>query len=50
MAHTKQKKTTITKVSAPKKKAGGNLKKHFGKLKLGIDGLSYQKKLRSEWD
>lgn len=25
-------------------------KKHFGKAKLDIDGLNYQKKMRNEWD
>ncbi len=33
-----------------KKLTPGNLRKHFGKLKLGIDGLEFQKKVRSEWD
>jgi len=27
-----------------------NAKKHCGKVKWEIDGLSYQKKLRDEWD
>ncbi len=26
-----------------------NLRKHFGKLKRGIDGLEYQQKMRDEW-
>ena len=26
------------------------LAKHFGKLKRNIDGLEYQKTVRSEWD
>lgn len=26
-----------------------SLRKHFGKLKGGIDGLDYQKKIRDEW-
>ncbi len=26
-----------------------SLKKHFGKLKRGIDGLDYQKKMRDAW-
>ena len=25
------------------------LRKHFGKLKRGLDGLDYQKKVRDEW-
>lgn len=54
-------KTTIDKDDSPQslqeklqalRKAGkkGNLSKHFGKLKRGIDGLEYQKKARNEWD
>jgi len=31
---------------SPKK----SLAKHFGKLKWDIDGLEYQKAVRSEWD
>jgi len=27
-----------------------SLAKHFGKLKRDIDGLEYQKSVRSEWD
>jgi len=26
------------------------LRKHFGKLRRGLDGMKYQKKLRNEWD
>ncbi|BAU55526.1 hypothetical protein [Mucilaginibacter gotjawali] len=26
-----------------------SLRKHFGKLKRGIDGLAYQKEVRNEW-
>ena len=26
-----------------------SLRKHFGKLKRGFDGVSYQKKIRDEW-
>ena len=34
-----------------KSKAGkGDLPKFFGSLKRGLDGMEYQKKLRSEWD
>ncbi len=25
------------------------LRKHFGKLKRGLDGTDYQKKVRNEW-
>ena len=28
----------------------GNMAKHFGALKRGIDGLAYQKKIRDEWN
>ena len=34
--------------------AGGikkkSLRKHFGKLKRGLNGLDYQKKVRREWN
>lgn len=33
-----------------KKKKKKTVAEHFGKLKRGIDGLEYQKKMRSEWD
>ena len=26
-----------------------SLRKHFGNLKRGLDGLNYQKKIRDEW-
>ena len=26
-----------------------SLRKHFGKLKRGLNGVSYQKKIRDEW-
>lgn len=45
----KQKKKKASSFKA-KPKTAGNLKKHFGKSKLGIDGLEFQKKVRSEWD
>ena len=32
------------------KKKSGNLKKYFGVNKNGVDGLKFQKKVRSEWD
>jgi hypothetical protein len=48
------KKTGLAKVNAALKnfKSGilFNAKKHCGKVKWEIDGLSYQKKLRDEWD
>jgi two-component SAPR family response regulator len=34
----------ITKESKKK-----SLRKHFGKLKRGLDGSAYQKKVRNEW-
>ena len=33
-----------------KSKRKGNLLKHFGKLKRGLNGLKFQKKVRNEWD
>ncbi|MFT4152870.1 hypothetical protein [Parafilimonas sp.] len=27
-----------------------SLRKHFGKLKRGLNGTSYQKKIRDEWN
>lgn len=48
------KKTGLAKVNATLKmlKTGKQLdaKKHCGKVKWETDGLSYQKKLRDEWD
>ena len=48
------KKTGLSKVNAALKmlKPGKqfNAKKHCGKVKWEEDGLSYQKKLRDEWD
>ena len=35
----------LTKINKKK-----SLRKHFGKLKRGLDGLDYQKKVRNEWD
>ncbi len=31
------------------KKKGFNAAKHFGKVKWDIDGLTYQKRVRNEW-
>ena len=39
-------KTLIKRVSAKSRK---NASAFFGKLKDGVDGLAYQKKLRDEW-
>ena len=48
------KKTGLAKVNATLKmlKPGKQFdaKKHCGKVKWDIDGLSYQKNIRSEWD
>lgn len=27
-----------------------SVRKHFGKLKRGLDGLSYQRQVRDEWN
>ena len=37
----------ISKLSVKKKR---NLAAHFGKWKNKMDGLTYQKKVRSEWN
>ena len=48
------KKTGVAKVNEALKnlKSGKQFdaKKHCGKLKWEVDGLTYQKKLRDEWD
>ncbi len=45
---------TEKNVKLDKKRAASLSKKNpaafFGKLKDGVDGLAYQKKLRGEWD
>jgi hypothetical protein len=33
----------------PKKKSPIDLKKYFGKINFGVDGLAYQLKVRDEW-
>ena len=33
-----------------KKKGKGNVAKHFGTLKMKEDGLTFQKRVRNEWD
>ncbi len=36
-----------------KKSKEGNkksLRKHFGQLKRGLDGMTYQKKIRNDWE
>lgn len=37
-------------VEKSKTKKPKNLSKYFGKLKRGVDGLTYQKTIRNEWD
>lgn len=37
----------ILRISKEGKKK--SLRKHFGKLKRGLDGLNYQNKIRDEW-
>lgn len=36
-------------IQLAKKGKKKSLKKHFGKLKRGLDGTTYQKKVRNEW-
>jgi hypothetical protein len=38
----------INKAASQKKKPI-DTKKYFGKIDFGVDGLEYQKKIRSEW-
>lgn len=38
----------LARATSTKKKK--TLRKHFGSLKRGLDGLAYQKKVRDEWD
>ena len=38
----------LSKLEKDEKKA--NLKKYAGKVDFGMDGLTYQKKVRNEWD
>ena len=33
-----------------KENKGKSMRKHFGKLKRGLKGITYQKKVRNEWD
>ncbi|MFC0774142.1 hypothetical protein [Terrimonas alba] len=48
----KQVEEAIKKLQAniKKKKGRGNISKHFGVCKSKVDGLEFQKKVRSEWD
>jgi len=40
----------IEKASSQKKKKSVEIDRYFGKVKFGMDGLSYQKKVRDEWE
>lgn len=40
----------ILSAKLKKKQNNGNLKKHFGKLKRNIDGISYQTAIREDED
>jgi len=44
----KKVKEVLAKTASARKKK--TLRQHFGKLKRGLDGLTYQKKLRDDWD
>lgn len=37
----------LKKLKTKRKKV--NLDKYFGKINFGMDGLTYQKKIRNEW-
>lgn len=39
----------LRKLSRKTAKQGFNAKKYFGKLVRGLDGDTYQKKIRNEW-
>jgi len=40
----------LQKVMKRKEKKSIDLKKYFGKVTFDIDGLTYQKKVRNEWE
>jgi hypothetical protein len=40
----------LSKIKKEKGTPKKTIAKHFGKLKRGIDGLTYQKNARNEWD
>jgi hypothetical protein len=40
----------LKKLAKKKAKSGFDAKKYYGKLVRGIDGLSYQKTVRNEWN
>jgi hypothetical protein len=40
----------LEKFGIKERQGNKNLAKHFDKLKWDIDGMKYQKNVRSEWD
>jgi hypothetical protein len=40
----------VEKAMLKKKGRKGNIVRHFGSCKSRVDGLEFQKKVRSEWD
>jgi len=40
----------LEKIGKKKSTGGKSLAKHFGRLKWDIDGVEYQKAVRSEWN
>jgi len=47
----KQVQAAIKKIQKSLQKNGrGNISKHFGVCKSEVDGLEFQKKIRSEWN
>ncbi len=47
----KQIKAALEKLAKDLRKKGkGNISRHFGTCKSKVDGLEFQKKVRSEWD
>ena len=47
----KQVKAALEKLErALRKERKGNISRHFGVCKSKVDGLEFQKKVRSEWD
>ena len=41
---------SLQKIAKRNRKGGFNAAAFHGKLKRGLDGLTYQKNLRNEWD
>ncbi len=41
---------SLKKIAKQKRKGGFNAAAFHGKLKRGLDGLTYQKNLRNEWN